>query len=266
MPEIAGHFLILIAAVPEFQSYGAPHVMVLALTLAIPAALGLWLRALEQTPPVQSRVRNGVAWSFVIILLTQQVLKVFYTATNFEIPWTHYLPLHLCDLVLFVLSWALITRQQWAFVLAYFWGLAGTIQGLLTPDLHYGFPHPYFFFFFLSHGGIVAGALFLVWGCGMRPRPQSILLAWGGILGYAAVVFGVNTVLGTNFGYLNARPNAPSLLDHFWDPPAHIAQMAMVALIFFLILYAPFYFGQIIQRRRGRKRLQEKSADEVGEI
>jgi hypothetical integral membrane protein (TIGR02206 family) len=119
----------------------------------------------------------------------------------------------------------------------------------LTPDLNFGFPHPYFFFFFVSHGGIVASALYLTWGFKMRPQPRSILLAWGGILTYAAVVYNLNVLLGTNFGYLNARPRNPSLLDHFWDPPAHIAQMALVALIFFALLYLPFLLKDYFSRK-----------------
>ena len=35
----------------------------------------------------------------------------------------------------FACATACVTRKQWIFEIAYFWGLAGTIHGLLTPDL-----------------------------------------------------------------------------------------------------------------------------------
>src|ERR1039458_2729868 len=56
------------------------------------------------------------------------------------------LPLSLCDIV----------------ELPCFWGLAGTLQAVLTPDLNAGFPHPVFFQYLTGHLGIVMAALMLV--------------------------------------------------------------------------------------------------------
>src|SRR5207249_968980 len=45
------------------------------------------------------------------------------------------LPLQLCDVAIFIAAAALWTRHPLLVELTYFWGLAGTIQALLTPDL-----------------------------------------------------------------------------------------------------------------------------------
>jgi hypothetical integral membrane protein (TIGR02206 family) len=239
---------------PEFTPYGLPHVTVLICTVLLPLIFAIIAR--RAMPPGSKALpksthcpSNWFAWLFAGILLLQKLGVLIFSLIYYPQPWTNYLPLHLCDLVVFLAAFALITRQQWAYELTYFWGLAGTAQGLFTPDLNFGFPHPYFFFFFVSHGVIVASALYLTWGFRMRPHALSILVAWGGILGYAAVVYMINLLLGTNFGYLNARPTNPSLLDHFWDPPAHIAQMALVALVFFALLYLPFLVKDLLRAK-----------------
>ena len=54
------------------------------------------------------------------------------------------IPFHLCDIAAFLCGFALITRRYLLCELSYFWGLAGTLQGLLTPNLPYDFPHPVF--------------------------------------------------------------------------------------------------------------------------
>src|SRR5206468_2817543 len=54
------------------------------------------------------------------------------------------LPLQLCDAAIFVAAAALWTRRQVLVEVTYFWGLAGTIQALLTPGLPQHFPsYPY---------------------------------------------------------------------------------------------------------------------------
>ena len=80
------------------------------------------------------------------------------------------LPLQLCDAAIFVAAAALWTRRQLIVELTYFWGLAGTIQALLTPDLPQHFPSYPYFQYYLAHGGVVAAALLLVIGLQIRPR------------------------------------------------------------------------------------------------
>jgi len=69
---------------------------------------------------------------------------------------------------------ALLTRNQRAYELGYFWGLGGTLQGLLTPPLYYDYPDLQFIFFFIQHGGVVAALLYLTLGLHMRPAWRSL--------------------------------------------------------------------------------------------
>src|SRR5437660_9484513 len=85
------------------------------------------------------------------------------------------LPLQLCDVAIFVAAAALWTRNQLLVEITYFWGLAGTLQALLTPDLGtQHFPSYPYFQYYVAHGGVVAAALLLVAGTRLHPRPWAV--------------------------------------------------------------------------------------------
>ena len=135
----------------------------------------------------------------------------------------------------------LIYPNQRTYELCYFWALGGTLQALLTPDLSYGFPDPRFISFFALHGGVIAAALYMTLCMAMRPVPMSIArtFAWSTV--YLVVAMATNAMLGTNFGYLRAKPASPSLLDYMAPWPFYIVQLALLAIVFTLLYYAPFF-------------------------
>ncbi len=88
--------------------------------------------------------------------------------------WKDSLPMHMCDWAGVAAILALLWRGQLAYEMTYFWGLGGTLQALLTPDLKYDFPDIRFLTFFISHGGTLVAAAFLTLGMRMRPWPISL--------------------------------------------------------------------------------------------
>jgi hypothetical integral membrane protein (TIGR02206 family) len=62
----------------------------------------------------------------------------------------------------------------------------------------------------------------LTWGLGMRPTWRSYRLALAATLGWAVVVFWINRAIGTNYGFLNGKPAAPSLLDVMGEWPWYL--------------------------------------------
>lgn len=157
--------------------------------------------------------------------------------------------MHLCDWVTFIAITALIIRKQLLYEMTYFWGLAGTLQATITPDLPYGFPHFYFFTFNISHSGILIAAAFLTFGMNFRPQPISILRAFLWLQTYAVTTVIVNVITDQNYGYLCRKPINPSLLDHLGDWPWYILSLEMIALTFFVIYYLPFWIYDLWQKR-----------------
>lgn len=246
MPDLIELWLPLAAAAdhPRLRPYGFAHLTALLVTFLIPILLRAYVLAGVPRPltaditPRLARLRRP-AQALGVILLISLPAKLAYTLLNYPRPWAEILPLQLCDLACIFVIIALFTYQQTCFEIAYYWGLAGTFQALVTPDLAFGFPHPYFFFFFISHAGIVAGALTLILAGGMRPTVRGGLTAFLALLGYAAFTLAVNFALGQNYGYTMGKPRNRSLMDFLWGWPFYIIQLALLAAFFFLLLYLP---------------------------
>jgi hypothetical integral membrane protein (TIGR02206 family) len=150
------------------------------------------------------------------------------------------LPFYLCDVVSLVLAYALIRRRQrWAEV-GYLWGLAGTVQGLITPTLYFSWDTVEYYVFFAQHGGVPVAALTLAFGAGLKPERGAFLRAifWSWI--YLLVVFGVNWLLGANYGFLCAKPGVESLFDYMGPYPWYLLTLQFIAFTFYLLLLLPF--------------------------
>jgi hypothetical integral membrane protein (TIGR02206 family) len=156
------------------------------------------------------------------------------------------LPLQLCDAAIFVAAAALWTRRQLIVEVTYFWGLAGTIQALLTPDLPQHFPSYPYFQYYLAHGGVVAAALLLV--IGLRIRPRHPFQVAGLTAVYTALVGVVDLLSGANYMYLRAKPPAATLLDVLGPWPVYIVVAPAVAFALLAALYAPFWFSSAASR------------------
>jgi hypothetical integral membrane protein (TIGR02206 family) len=150
------------------------------------------------------------------------------------------LPLQLCDAAIFVAAAALILRRQLLVEVTYFWGLAGTIQAVITPDLPQHFPSFPFFQYYVAHGGIVAAALFLVVGLGQWPRRDAVLRVAMITILYALLVGAIDAATGANYMYLRSKPASASLLDLLGPWPYYIAWASLVGAALLLILDAPF--------------------------
>lgn len=122
----------------------------------------------------------------------------------------------------------------------YFWGLAGTIQALFTPDLPQHFPNYLYFQYYFAHGGVVAAALTLVLGLGLYPRRLAVIRVAGLTVAYAAFVGMVDAVTGADYMYLRSKPVTPSLLDLLGPWPLYLFAAAAIGGVLFALLDAPF--------------------------
>jgi hypothetical integral membrane protein (TIGR02206 family) len=152
------------------------------------------------------------------------------------------LPLALCDLALIIAAIACWWPRLYLPVeLTYFWGLAGTLQAVATPDLSAGFPQLVFFEFVVGHLGIVIAALFLVVGLRLRPRSGSVPRVFAITAAYTTFVGFFDWLTGSNYMYLAAAPRHWSLLSVMGPWPWYIVTAAGVAIVLLLILDAPFH-------------------------
>jgi len=232
------------AASPSFVLFGKAHLSVIAVTFAVPLILAAVTR-LTGDPRVAAVGR----WSFVSLLVFERIARLGLLHRDGLLSVEAALPMHLCDWAAIMVVVTLIHPTQVSYELSYFWGLGGSLQALLTPDLAYGFPDPRFLSFFASHGGVIASVLYLTCGMHMRPEPMSIVRALGWSMLYLVAAMLVNSWLGSNFGYLRSKPDHPSLMDYMAKWPYYIPELAALAIASTLIYYLPFWLADWLQRK-----------------
>ena len=150
------------------------------------------------------------------------------------------LPLHLSDWAVLVTVVALVSRHPLAVELIWFWGLAGASWAILTPDIAGDLSDPITWCFFIAHGGAVVAALHLVLGCGIHPARGAVLRAIIASVAVAAVAGAADALTGGNYMFLRKPPARGSLLDVMGPWPWYIGSAALLAVVLFIALDAPF--------------------------
>jgi hypothetical integral membrane protein (TIGR02206 family) len=233
---------------PAFQPFGLAHLVVIALTLALPFVLASFVRKTRWP-----RCERVVGRLLAALLLANYLGYEIYLALTAGLSWEKALPFQLCDWAMIAIIVALLTgRERWLEV-AYFWGIGGTAQAIVTPDLKYAFPDIRFLSFFIGHSGIVIGIAFVMIMRGFRPHFSSIwrTFAWSEL--YFVVTIVVDLITGVNYGYLLHKPEAASLLSYLSDHRAvYIFQMHLLALCFYLALYSPFAIYDLVTGHKKR--------------
>jgi hypothetical integral membrane protein (TIGR02206 family) len=230
-----------------FQPYGLSHLVVIALTVSVPFVLAAFVRK-SRWP----RTERLVAQSFAALLVLNYVGFEIYLAATEGLLWQKALPIQLCDWAMIVIVVALLTgRERWL-ELAYFWGIGGTLQAIITPDLKYAFPNIKFLTFFVAHCGIVVAIAFMMIVKRYRPHWFSIVrvFAWSELYFVLALI--VDLLTGENYGYLIHPPASASLLDLLsHDRVLYLLEMHLLALVFYVVLYLPFALYDLATNHRG---------------
>lgn len=220
--------------VTAFHAYSPEHFTALGVTALIAVVMIVVGRSRHQGA---ARAQEII---LAALLLAQWPLSVWMNHSEGWLTVNNSYPCHLCDLAAFCGVIALITGRPIFVELIYFWGLAGTLQGLITPTLTVNWPHPRFLLFFLVHSGVVIAALYCVFGLRITPRANAKWVAWGLLYVYAAVVGLFNWIMGANYGFLCRKPDTASLYDALGKWPLYIFMASLVGLVFFLLLDLPF--------------------------
>jgi hypothetical integral membrane protein (TIGR02206 family) len=219
------------------------HLVTLAVTAAVTATL-----------VVAARLRPG-PWAVVacrmlaVVILANEAAWWVWLGAHGTWSLSYALPLQLCDVAAVVSAAALWFRKPLLVELTYFWGLAGTANGLITPDITDHFPSFLFMQYFIGHGTIVAAALLLVIGLRITPRRGAVLWVFGLTFGLLVLDAAANLLTGGNYLYLRHTPGAHSLLDVLGPWPWYIAGAAGLALVLFAILDLPFSLSRFRQRQ-----------------
>ena len=221
-----------------FVWFGSAHLTALGIVGLIVCSLFLIRRS--ENIKLRKMIRYGLAGTLIINQLARHIWINYYD--EWSIQWN--LPLHMCSLFVWLSAYMLISKSYLIFELAYFMGIGGALQALLTPDVStYGFQHFYLNQFFVAHGSIIIASAYMAIVEGYTPTWASIrkVFIWLNI--YMVPVTVINLVIDSNYLYTLHKPHVPTLLDYLGPWPLYILSAEGVALIMFLLLYLPYMFG-----------------------
>src|ERR1700746_3447931 len=231
---------------PEFQPYGLPHLTVIFITIVLPFALAALVRRTKS-----QRIERVIIAALSAVLYLNYWAYLIFIRSQRVVDWQQMLPMQMCDWGMVVVIVAMWTGNQRWFEVAYFWGIGGTLQAVLTPNLRFGFPDWRFISFFTSHCGIIIGVVFLMLTRRYRPYPMSIVRAFLWSEFYFVVTLITDELTGFNYGFLLHKPEAFSILSFLSDSwSLYLLQMHGVAFLFFLVLYVPFGLHDLLRKNR----------------
>jgi hypothetical integral membrane protein (TIGR02206 family) len=211
------------------------------LTVGLLAVAGIALVASARRHP--GRWAERAAKVIGVILLADAVSWMATQATQGGWSPSTGLPLPLCDMAVLVAFAACWWRTPILVEITYFWGLAGTLQGVLTPDLSSPFLSLGFFQYTVGHVAIVIAALYLVLGLRLRPRRGAVLRVLAITASYTAAVGAVDGMTGADYMFLRSPPASWTLLSVLGPWPWYVFSATGVAVVLLLVLYAPFWWS-----------------------
>ena len=230
----------------DFPAFGTEHLLLVILFSMI-TFVTIYLAKKKWSPGFQKRYIHGVAWSLAVAIVLYTMLR-WYVGTFDK---QEDLPLFLCNLIALAMPFFTRTLNSRVFEVIYFWILGGTLQALITPDLYHPFPHFIYWKYWYVHFGLVYVVLYTIFIFGQRPYLSSI---WKSILWlevYFVFILIINYLLGSNYCYLNEKPEMGSILDLFGPWPIYILVAQLLLIPVFFLLYLPYFIkDKLIKSRR----------------
>jgi len=213
-----------------FEAFSAAHYAGIAMTVVLAAAI-IGFRKLLRRPQADRIVRYILA---ALLVSSEISLYVWYEVTD---NWgLHSLPFQLCSLMIWVSAALIATRSRRLYEIAFFLGILGAMQAIMTPNLDATYPQFRYFHFFLAHAAIIAASVYMTAVAGYRPTIGALFraLGWLHVLAIPAAV--ANAVSGTNFMFLARKPETGSLLDLLSPWPWYLLELEGIALLLCLLL------------------------------
>ncbi|MCB0447282.1 MAG: TIGR02206 family membrane protein [Gelidibacter sp.] len=184
--------------------------------------------------------KKAIHYVAIIVSLTVASFHIYkITLGNYQVKSD--LPLYLCSLIALLVPLFTYKKAYWMYEILVFWIIAGTLQGVITPDIAEGFPSFDYFRYWVVHLGLLLIIFYATVVFKMRPRFKSVFKSILALQVYVAMMVATNIILDANYFYLNEKPQSASLLDYFGEWPYYILVTQLILIPYFLIIYLPFY-------------------------
>ncbi len=197
----------------SFRPFSTTHAVVVVCFILITTVLciiGRRLAARGRERPISL----FLGWTGLAVVVAHQIYWLL--PANFI--WSRSLPLHVCDIAGFIGPLALLFPRRLLRVLLYFWGLALSSQGFVTPVLTEGPATVIFWFFFISHGVIVGSAIYDIAVRGFQPSWHDCGRSVAIGAAFITAMFLLNIATGWNYAYVGKGTTSQTTAVDFLGP------------------------------------------------
>lgn len=231
--------ITLFAALDRVQMFSLEHVLPIGIAIIFSVILNRYAK----TKPLKIQ-QQFVHYIAVFISLFVVVFHIYYVLTGDYNIQTD-LPLYLCSLLGILLPVFTHYRKYWMFEILVFWIIAGTVQGVITPDIAEGIPSFDYFRYWIVHLGLLMVIVYFIFVFKMKPTFKSVFKSILALQVYVLLMVAINYLLDANYFYLNEKPKSASLLDYFGEWPLYIIVSQLILIPLFLLIYLPFRFRRM---------------------
>ena len=217
------------------EHFSPLHMLWLGLVLLFCIGMVLVFRGLD------SSGQQSMLQACAGVLLAAEFLRIFWPAVVGQFDPRYMLPLHLCSIMVFIETAAVLTGRPLLMELSYCLGMPGAFFALLTPEsTELPLLNLWYLLFILSHTLLFLIPVLMLFA-GFRPDWRRLPACFGVLMIIALVDGWVNRLLGANYLFL-CSPPAGSLLDLFRGLPRSVYLLCALALLAFLwiFLYLPW--------------------------
>lgn len=225
--------------------FGLEHLVWLGVFVAACVIMSLLYRRANQTVRHKMRIVLG----FLTIGL--QIWRIVFQTLGGTIALEH-LPLHLCDITIFLTLLHALRGGKLVGEYLYCLGMPGALAAMLFPDwLRYPILNIQSLQSFSTHICMAAYAVMLVAGGDIRPQAKRLPKCLAIAIAFCVPIYFINKLLNTNFFFLN-WPSAGSPLEPFealCGNPGYIFGYFPLVVVLWLILYLPIELKRIVKRK-----------------
>ena len=186
--------------------------------------------------------KKALVTSIISLILINQGMDFFREGYGLN-EWRLGLPLHLCDFSSAAIILYFITKKREFFLFAFFAGISGAGMALLTPDTLYSFPHIDYIRHMIGHSMIIMGVAYAIIIDSQRPQLRDVHKVLFVVSIFLLLMYPINYLIGSpaNYWYVIEKPPGLNVTEFMRDPPYHMIDIYILAIIVCYLIYLPYF-------------------------
>jgi len=226
----------------HFTLYGGTHLCVVSAFAALVVLVLAQGRCdgTSDESPRRNRIDKAIGWIVLAIACCVEIFTLWPTRFDYRTS----LPLHPCNLAVFIAFGALLLRWPLLRAITHFWGLGLCTFAFIFPDLSVGPAHFQFWTFWAGHWAIVGSAIYDMSARGYRPSWRDWILVVRFSAIYLATIFSIDIIFHLNYAYIG-QPYSwqHSPVEAIGPWPWRVPIMFLAAMSIMLLMVLPWDIG-----------------------